>query len=263
MNQKFDILKDPIVSNTSLHAKWKQKPQSSTGGGASSGGGSGSPAPVTPPSTGTTVVPPKTTTPEVKGDEVVRPTTPIFTNFSKKCTQAVKDLTDPRLSDYYNALKVTNTTNLNRDLTRAEFLKLLLNSANIDVSAEADPSYTDVPSTHTLKQYIAYATRTHLVSGKNGKFRPDEVISRAEAAKIFVNAAALELSTEVNTFSDVSVADSLAKYIQTAYDNCLLNGRKTMGGETILANGVRVYEPTSPITLAETAKVLYNIQANK
>lgn len=160
---------------------------------------------------------------------------------------------------YYNDINVIDQSNLNRSLTRAEFLKLVLNAAKVDVTKESAPTYTDVPATHTLANYIAYATRIGLVSGDNNTFRPDDTITRAEAAKIFVKAAGINLSSDVRTFSDVEKNHSLAVHIQTAFDNCLLNGRKTMGGETLLANGVRVYEPESYITLAETAKVLYNI----
>lgn len=234
-----------------FYAKKKvEEPKRTTGGG----GGYSSPSTpvVTTPSTPTT-----TPTTEVKGDEVVREKTPVFPNFSKKCTQIIQNLTDVRLTAYYDILNVTNRNNLNRELTRAEFLKLVLNSANIDVSNEGNTTYSDVSADHTLAKYIAYATRTGLVSGHNGKFRPNDTISRAEAAKIFVNAANLTLSTEINTFSDVDANNSLAKYIQTAYDNCLLHGRKTLDGNPI--NPPRVYEPNSPITLAETAKVLYNI----
>lgn len=234
----------------------KKTTTSNTGnsGASTSGNGGGgytSSIPVVTPTT------PSNPTTEVKGDEIIRPTAPIFANFTKKCEQNVKNLSDPRLVDYYDVLKVENKTNLDRALTRAEFLKLLLNSANVDVSNESAPTYSDVPATHTLKNYIAYATRTNMISGQNGKFRPDDIITRAEAAKIFVNAAALGLSTEIKAFADVDTKHSLAAYIQTAYDNCLLHGRKTVDGNPITEP--RVYEPNSAITLAETAKVLYNI----
>lgn len=188
----------------------------------------------------------------------------------------MKNLDDILLSSYYNELQVQNSISLDRSLTRAEFLKLVLNSAgitveNADVNAnvntntdintntEVNTYYGDVPSTHTLKNYIVYATRIGIVSGHNNLFRPDDLITRQEAAKIFTLIAGLPLATESRTFSDVSQNNPFALYIQSTFDNCLLNGRKTLNGETLLENGERVYEPESPITLAETAKVLYNI----
>lgn len=50
----------------------------------------------------------------------------------------------------------------------------------------------------------------------------------------------------------------LAPYIQYAYNQCLLHGRNTIDGEPI-GGKPRVFEPNSSMTLAETAKVLYNI----
>lgn len=187
----------------------------------------------------------------------VRPTVTIFNNFTKKCETAIKDLTDSRLTAFYNEINVINQSNVHRALTRAEFLKLVLNAAKADVTGETTSPFADTPTSHSLYQYVAYAHKIGMVSGQNGNFRPNDTITRAEAAKIFVNAANINLSTEIKTFADVSTSNSLATYIQTAYDNCILHGRKTQGGESTVAN--RVYEPTSNITLAETAKVLYNI----
>jgi S-layer homology domain len=221
----------------------------------SGGGGGGSSSSATPivinTNTGVVVTPPT----------VVTPTTPVtaivFASFAANCNDEVKDLTDSRLTPYYGVLGVMNKGNTERRLTRAEFLKLVLNSAGVNVSAEANPSYSDVSATHSLRKYIAYATRAGIVSGSNGAFRPDAIISRSEAAKILVRGTGLSLSTTIATFSDVSASNSLAGYIQTAYDNCILHGRNTMGGNTTVAT--RVFEPADGITLAETIKVLYNI----
>ena len=182
----------------------------------------------------------------------------IFADFAQDCGNEVENLTDSRLTPYYGEIGVINQSNTGRKLTRAEFLKLVLSSAGIDVSAEAAPTaYSDVSAAHSLNKYIAYATRNGIVSGSNGTFRPDAIISRAEAAKILVRGANINLSATITTFSDVSSGNSLAGYIQTAFDNCILHGRKTMNGETTIAT--HVFEPADGITLAETIKVLYNI----
>lgn len=230
-------------------AKVDTPKSTSTGGGG--GGISSSSSVVTTVATNTTST--GTLTPEV------RPSVVVFKDFSKKCESSIKDLTDARLYSFYNEINVINQSNVGRALTRAEFLKLVLNAAQADVTGETGTTYSDVPTSHSLYQYVAYATRIGMVSGQNGKFRPNDTVTRAEAAKIFVNAAGLGLSSDVTTFVDVPTSHSLATYIQTAYDNCLLHGRKTLGGVTTLASGKQVYEPTDNITLAETAKVLYNI----
>lgn len=263
-NKKYtteEVKNYSITSDVTFVAVFKAEDKQNTGNNGTSnstvttGGGAGGYVVSTPSVTTTTNT---NTNTQVKGDEVVREKTALFPNFAKKCDGELKNLTDPRLIAYYDDLNVINRTNLNRNITRAEFLKLVINSANIDLSNEVvTTAYSDVTADHTLAKYISYATRTGLVSGDNGKFRPNDTISRAEAAKIFVNSAGLTLSINVTTFADVDTNNSLARHIQTAYDNCLLHGRGTLDGNPI--NPPRIYEPNSPITLAETAKVLYNI----
>ena len=186
---------------------------------------------------------------------VLKPTVTetVFKNFTKKCDTVVKDLSDSRLALYYNNLKVIDRSNINRPLTRAEFLKLVINSANIDVSNESNAPFADVPASHPLNKYIAYAARIGQISATQGNnFYPDAPISRAEAAKVFVNTAGLGESTMATAFADVSFDKTqLAGFIQSAYDNCLLHGQ--------MENGIRVYNPFRNISLGEVAKVLYNI----
>ncbi len=186
---------------------------------------------------------------------VLKPTVTetVFKNFTKKCDTVVKDLSDSRLTLYYNNLKVIDRSNINRPLTRAEFLKLVINSANIDVSNESNAPFADVPASHPLNKYIAYAARIGQISATQGNnFYPDAPISRAEAAKVFVNAAGLGESTMATTFADVSFNKTqLAGYIQSAYDNCLLHGQ--------MENGSRVYNPFRNISLGEAVKVIFNV----
>ena len=186
---------------------------------------------------------------------VLKPTVTetVFKNFTKKCDTVVKDLSDSRLALYYNNLKVIDRSNINRPLTRAEFLKLVINSANIDVSNESNAPFADVPASHPLNKYIAYADRIGQISATQGNnFYPDAPISRAEAAKVFVNTAGLGESTMANTFADVSFDKTqLAGFIQSAYDNCLLHGQ--------MENGIRVYNPFRNISLGEAVKVIFNV----
>ena len=196
-----------------------------------------------------------TITNQTNQNVVLKPTVTetVFKNFTKKCDTVIKDLMDPRLALYYNDLKVIDRSNINHPLTRAEFLKLVINSANINVSNEANAPFADVPASHSLNKYIAYAARIGQISATQGNnFYPDAPISRAEAAKIFVNAAGLGESTMATTFADVSFDKTqLAGYIQSAYDNCLLHGQ--------MENGTRVYNPFRNISLGEAVKVIFNV----
>ena len=200
-----------------------------------------------------------------------------------KCYSAIKNLDDPKLLAYYNKLQVNNLHNVNRSLSRIEFLKLVLNATSISLENEditTLKNFEDLDMNAWYAKYVAYALRTGGLHGqdsydKNGKqrfdadgnplkiFRPDDQISRAEAAKIlgeFTRKIGEKLPSgdEISSFEDVTQDMSLAPYIQYAYNQCLLHGRHTIDGEPMLGKP-RLFEPYSYMSLAETAKVLYNI----
>lgn len=189
-----------------------------------------------------------TTTPTSNGPKVT-----LFPNFNGACGQAATSLNDAGVVAYYDTLNIINRVNADtRNLTRAEFLKLTLNAAGVNVTSEAAPTYSDVSASHTLANYIAYATRMNIVSGQNNMFRPNDAISRGEAMKILVNSTKLTLASASTTFADVPASYSLALFVQTAKDNCIVNG----------VTPIR-FEPLRGITVAETAKVLYNMAHTK
>jgi S-layer homology domain len=241
--------------------------------GAGGGGGGGAVTPVTTAVINTTnsTSTPSTISVPVKNTVITVTPAPIpsvspasgnpilFQNFVAKCGSEIENLNDNRLKNYYNNLESSISRGFNDKATRAEFVELVLLSIGADVSGEKSVTYTDVTMSHPQAQYIAYATRLGIITGKDGLFRPDDQISRAEAAKILILGTGVQISDTISTFSDVSERSTLGKYIQTAYDSCILHGRRTLDGETTLASQRRIFEPYDGITVAETAKVLYNI----
>lgn len=192
-------------------------------------------------------------TPATTNGTTPAPTVTLFPQFVKACGNEATSLTDAKVTAFYDVLKIQNRVNAeSRNLTRAEFLKLTLNAAGVDVTKETAPNYSDVPADHTLANYIAYATRTNIVSGQDGKFRPNDSISRGEAMKILVNSTKAAHATSSTTFTDVPASYSLANYVQSAKDACIVQGATAT-----------TFEPLRGITVAETAKVLYNIANTK
>ena len=200
-----------------------------------------------------------------------------------KCYSAVKNLDDPKLIAYYSILQVTDLNNVHRPITRAEFLKLVLNGASVPLENEdvsTLKNFEDVDRDAWYAKYLAYTLRTGALHGQNsydpnGKqrfdadgnplkiFRPDDQISRGEAAKILGEftrkiGEKLPFGDEITSFADVPQQMPLAPYIQYAYNQCLLHGRHTIDGEP-MPGKPRLFEPYSYMSLAETAKVLYNI----
>lgn len=198
------------------------------------------------------------------GDEIIPPagiepfSEKLFPEFVPDCSGEATSLTDARVLSYYDVLEVLNRANIDRRLTRIEFLKLLLNAAGVDVqSAGTATPFSDVASNTWYAPYVAYAVKGGIVHGDEGKFRPNDILSRAEASKILIRGTSLWYSTGSIVFSDVLPSNTLGIYIQTAFDNCILHGRHTVNG--IPTTPTRLFEPSDGISLWETVKILYNM----
>jgi hypothetical protein len=135
-------------------------------------------------------------------------------------------------------------------MTRGEFVQLLLSTAQIDLSRLTPRStFRDVSTDSRYALAIQYAVEAGIISGyANGQFRPNSVITRAEAAEILIRTTPLVPATQISVFRDVANTDT-GKYIQTAYDSCILSGRTP-----------QLFQPESRLTKAETLKILYNVQ---
>lgn len=162
----------------------------------------------------------------------------------------------------HTKLDVFPGRNIHTDITRGEFIKMIMLAANVDKTIIPQTKIADVSENDSNYQYFQMAMKYGLIHGQtdgtNIYMRPNEILTRSEAAKIFIRAASLEVTEKTSIFSDVNASLPLKNYIQESYDQCLLHGRKTLDGEPM--NGApRVFEPNSPITVAETGKVLYNM----
>ena len=158
-----------------------------------------------------------------------------------KCYSAIKNLDDPKLLAYYSKLQVNNLRNVHRPLSRVEFLKLVLNATSVSLENEditTLKNFEDLDMNAWYAKYVAYALRTGGLHGqdsydKNGKqrfdadgnplkiFRPDDQISRGEAAKIlgeFTRKIGEKLPSgdAISSFDDVKQDTPLAHYVQYA-----------------------------------------------
>ena len=75
-----------------------------------------------------------------------------------------------------------------------------------------------------------------IVNGDNGEMKPKSTLTRAQMAKILVNAFDLKMNGEANEFSDVSPSDWSYKYVQILASNGITTG----------SNGK--FLPNSPVT---------------
>ncbi len=108
-----------------------------------------------------------------------------------------KPFEDVNLQDWFAAYVKTakeegivkgyqNVFRPNQNVTRAEALKILLTTANFDLPA-ASTDFSDVAAGAWHEKYIAFAKDNEIVGGyKDGTFKPNQPITRAEIAKITV-----------------------------------------------------------------------------
>lgn len=148
-----------------------------------------------------------------------------------------------------------------RPLTRAELAKML--AAGLGYEAEAEllrsegSRFADIPRWHWAAGYVEVAAEMGLVEGyPDGRFGPDDGISRAELAAVAVRAAGLadraRLSrTEVTSYTDDASVPSWARgAVFVARNEGIMTG---------LPDGS--FSPAGLVTRAEGSAVLYRLLA--
>lgn len=107
--------------------------------------------------------------------------------------------------------------------------------------------FQDVSPTAWYAPYVSYAVSNGIVS-PGTSFRPNDPVTRAEAAKMIVNALGRSVSTDTDMLSDFEKTLSLAPYIQTAKENGIFPGLAPDGSST--------FRPNDPMDRAEIARAI-------
>jgi LPXTG-site transpeptidase (sortase) family protein len=143
-------------------------------------------------------------------------------------------------------------------------LTLLLLAFPSQVSAQ---SFTDVPNNYKHETAIGALTDLGIIGGyDDGSFRPDQPISRAEAAKILIGAikpsnlieatqGELYADGSLSIFSDVQSEDWFAPYVTLAYQSGIVQGYPDGS-----------FGPGKAINMAEGLKMIlkaYNIDTSR
>jgi len=105
--------------------------------------------------------------------------------------------------------------------------------------------FTDVPGNHIYAKAITYLRDTGIVSGyKDGSFKPNNTLNRAEAVKLILEANDIRLENAENKFTDIKTSDWFAKYVNTAAKKGIIKGYNDGS-----------FKPGNTITLAEFLKI--------
>lgn len=136
----------------------------------------------------------------------------------------------------------------NKNITRAEFSKMVAIGFNVAAFTPAVPTYSDVPASYWAYRYIEGLTAAGVVSGfGNGQFRPNDQLNRAQMVKMVVVASGTPLLNPATpTYPDVPTSYWAYRYIETA------NELQWIGG---FPDGR--FRPDNSATRAELAKLIY------
>lgn len=187
------------------------------------------------------------------------PTTPVVTIKPgvTKGPNGVTLFTDMKThwaSDYVVILAMKNIINSaalfrpDDSLTRAEFLKIVGNSAGWDLASSSGTvlPFGDVSKGVWYEGYVKYALKTGTIMSQS-KFRPNDTITRGEVAKILYVALGLDTKMAKLYFVDVS-GTPLTTYTTGLRDAGIFEGQ--------MMNGARFFRPNDSITRAEISKVI-------
>jgi hypothetical protein len=92
---------------------------------------------------------------------------------------------------------------------------------------QAAPSFTDVPQTQGNYVAIMYLASRGILKGySDGTFKPDQLVNRAEALKVILQGADVQVPATATTtsFSDVKVSDWFAVFIEKAKELGIVSG---------------------------------------
>ena len=136
------------------------------------------------------------------------------------------------------------------NVTRAEFLKMIVTLLCEDKFSTDDYMFTDVNPEEWYSSYIATAIVYGFIdlADYGETFEPDKAITRREVAKIIVNALQVEAEGYKTPYMDTADPKIIALY-----------GLCIMQGSYDPVNGGRYFYPDTNITRAESAAVILRI----
>lgn len=139
------------------------------------------------------------------------------------------------------------------NITRAEFVKMIVSALELETGNYTE-GFSDVSGSDWFAPYVALAEHYNIVYGnENGEFRPNENITRQDAAVIAYRGA-MFLGTAfsaVGSGSAFADADSIADYASAQVEILKANG--------ILSGDGGYFNPTAFATRAQMSQMIYSL----
>ena len=137
-----------------------------------------------------------------------------------------------------------------RSVTRADFAVLAVRLLG-EAPAAASPVFADVPANKYYAGYVTKAAELGLIQGYQGSFRPEQTITREEAAAVLMKLYRLQGGTPAATtpatdFTDLGQAGNWA----------VADIREAQALQLISGRGDNRFAPKAEVTRAEAAKLM-------
>lgn len=146
--------------------------------------------------------------------------------------------------------KSENTFAPSANVTREEFIKMLVLSLNISMGGEC--SFSDIEKGDWCEPYIAAAVNSGITYGTgNGKFGRGDSVTRQDIAVMTVRALEF-IGYNFEKAEDYRDMDSTSDYAVSAM-------RKLFGENIMIGDGQGILSPSDNATRAETAKIITDI----
>ncbi len=156
--------------------------------------------------------------------------------------QAVESMASKGIVNGYDE----NTFNPDKNITRAEFAKLLVNELELDM-VNSGSEFNDM-NNHWAKDYVNTAYKAGLIKGYDGNFNPNDNITRAQMATMIGRAIDTDNKTDINFFNDsASIPDWSKEDLSKAVGEGFIKG----------SNGS--FRPNDNATRAESTSVIYRM----
>lgn len=137
----------------------------------------------------------------------------------------------------------------NRNITRAEFLAILMRTGDYEVNSAGLVSFSDVKSKAWYKESIDKAASNGITGGyPDGTFKPNNQISRAEIASLIARIGNFQLNetAETDSFNDIKSSKWYYKSVIMAKQNGIIGGYPDGS-----------FKPDGKATRAEVATMIY------
>lgn len=145
-----------------------------------------------------------------------------------------------------------------RQMSRAEFVKILVGSLHLDASdaqAKEEQVFMDVPDNHWAKEYINIAYERGWASGFQGKFNPNDSISREQMVSMLMRV--YKDTAPYNSGETASIADLSGYKDKNSISAWAIDDMQKAVGLGIINGYENNLNPKGNATRAEAATILY------